>query len=321
MSPAPSRQPQFIQLHQPDPEAVSRELAAGLLADAAFTSPKYLYDALGSRLFEAITELPEYYPTRTEAALLAEYGAAMAQQIPLGATLVDLGAGNCEKAAQLFGLLQPARYVAVDISVDFLRNALQCLQRQYPALEMLGVGLDFSSTLALPAPVGEGPRVLFYPGSSIGNFTPPEAVHFLRQARAAAQGGGLLIGVDLVKPLDILEPAYDDALGVTAAFNKNLLLHINRLIGSDFRVQDWVHQAFFNPQASRIEMHLQAARDVTVHWPGGERRFAAGQRIHSENSYKYTVPRFEALLREAGFTQTQVWQDAQGWFAMFWARA
>jgi dimethylhistidine N-methyltransferase len=234
---------------------------------------------------------------------------------------VDLGAGNCEKAAGLFGLLQPARYVAVDISVDFLRNALQCLQRQYPALDMLGVGLDFSSTLALPPQVGAGPNVLFYPGSSIGNFTPSEALHFLRQARVAAQGGGLLIGVDLVKPLDILEPAYDDALGVTAAFNKNLLLHINRLIGSDFRVQDWAHQAFFNAQKSRIEMHLQAVREVAVRWPGGERHFAVGERIHTENSYKYQVPAFEALLHEAGFTQTQVWQDAQGWFSMFWASA
>lgn len=314
------RQPQFIQLHQPDPAAVRAELAAGLLAEQAFTSPKYLYDALGSRLFEAITELPEYYPTRTEAALLAEHGASIAQQIPPGATLVDLGAGNCQKAARLFGLLRPARYAAVDISVDFLHQALACLQREHPALEMLGVGLDFSRTLALPPQLGPGPRVLFYPGSSIGNFMPQETLDFLRQARAAAQGGGLLIGVDLVKPLDVLEPAYDDALGVTAAFNKNLLLHINRLIGSNFAVQDWTHQAFFNSAASRIEMHLQAVREVEVCWRGGERQFAAGERIHTENSYKYRGPDFAALLRAAGFAQTQVWTDARGWFAMFWAQ-
>ena len=320
MTAVSGRVPQFFQLHQPDPAAVRAELVAGLLAGQAVTSPKYLYDVLGSHLFAAITELPEYYPTRTEAAVLAAQGPAMAALLPRGATLVDLGAGNCQKAARLFEWLQPARYVAVDISVDFLRNALGCLQREHPALEMFGVGLDFSSTLALPPQVGQGPRVLFYPGSSIGNFTPQEALGFLRQARAAAQGGGLLIGVDLVKPLDVLEPAYDDALGVTAAFNKNLLLHINRLIGSDFRVQDWAHHAFFNVQDSRIEMHLQALREVTVRWPGGERQFAAGERIHTENSCKYRVPDFDALLHEAGFAQTTVWQDERGWFALFWAQ-
>lgn len=314
------RQPQFVQLYQEDRAAVRAELQAGLLAAPAHLAPKYLYDPLGSRLFDAITELPEYYPTRTEAALLAEHGAAIAAELPTGATLVDLGAGNCEKAARLFGVLQPARYVAVDISVDFLHNALHCLQRQFPALDMLGVGLDFSSTLALPPEVGPGPRLLFYPGSSIGNFTPAQALDFLRQVRAAAQGGGLLVGVDLVKPLQVLEPAYDDALGVTAAFNKNLLLHVNRLLGADFEVRDWQHLAFFNTEHSRIEMHLQAARNVTVRWPQCERHFAAGERIHTENSYKYRVADFEALLRQAGFAQTAVWQDARGWFAMFWAQ-
>lgn len=314
------RQPLFIQLHHEDRGAVRQELVRGLQATPAVIAPKYFYDPLGSRLFDAITELPEYYPTRTEAALLAAHGPAIARQLPKGATLVDLGAGNCEKAARLFGLLEPARYVAVDISVDFLHNALQCMQRQFPALEMLGVGLDFSSSLALPPEVGAGPRVLFYPGSSIGNFTPAEALAFLRQARAAAHGGGLLIGVDLVKPRAILEPAYDDALGVTAAFNRNLLLHVNRLIGSDFHLPDWQHLAFFNEEASRIEMHLQVVRDVVVRWDGGERRFAAGERIHTENSCKYRQPDFDALLRQAGFAHTQAWTDERGWFAVFWAR-
>ncbi len=314
------RQPLFIQLHREDRAAVREEIVRGLQATPAALAPKYFYDPLGSRLFDAITELPEYYPTRTEAALLSAHGPAIARQLPKGATLVDLGAGNCEKAARLFGLLQPARYVAVDISVDFLHNALQCMQRQFPTLEMMGVGLDFSSSLALPAQVGAGPRVLFYPGSSIGNFTPAEALAFLRQARAAAQGGGLLIGVDLVKPRTVLEPAYDDALGVTAAFNRNLLLHVNRLIGSDFHLPDWQHVAFFNEAASRIEMHLQAARDVAVRWDGGARRFAQGERIHTENSCKYRLPDFETLLHEAGFAHTQVWTDEHHWFAVFWAR-
>ncbi len=314
------RQPLFIQRHREDRAAVRQELLQGLQATPALIAPKYFYDPLGSRLFDAITELPEYYPTRTEAALLAAHGAAIAAQLPRGATLVDLGAGNCEKAARLFGLLQPARYVAVDISVDFLHNALQCMQRQFPALEMLGVGLDFSSSLELPAEVGAGPRVLFYPGSSIGNFTPAQALAFLRQTRAAGQGGGLLVGVDLVKPREVLEPAYDDALGVTAAFNRNLLLHVNRLIGSDFHLPDWQHRAFFNEAAARIEMHLQAGRDLTVRWAGGARRFAAGERIHTENSYKYRLPEFEALLRQAGYTHTQAWTDERGWFAVCWAR-
>lgn len=319
MSPTGLRQPRFIQLHHEDRAALRQELAQGLLAMPARTSPKYLYDPLGSRLFDAITELPEYYPTRTEAALLAAHGAAIAAEVPRGATLVDLGAGNCEKAARLFGLLQPARYVAVDISVDYLNNALQCLQRQFPALDMLGVGLDFSSQLTLPPEVGEGPRLLFYPGSSIGNFTPEEALVFLRQARAQAQGGGLLIGVDLVKPRELLEPAYDDALGVTAAFNKNLLLHLNRLLGSDFALHDWSHVAFFNETASRIEMHLQARRELTVRWPGGERRFARGERIHTENSCKYALADFQALLAAAGFARVQAWTDERGWFAVYWA--
>jgi dimethylhistidine N-methyltransferase len=161
--------------------------------------------------------------------------------------------------------------------------------------------------------------VLFYPGSSIGNFSPDSALGFLQQVRAASQGGGLLVGVDLVKPLDILEPAYDDALGVTAAFNKNLLLHLNRLLGCNFDLDDWSHLAFFNTAQSRIEMHLHAFRDVRVQWPGAQRDFRAGERIHTENSYKYSVPDFERLLRQAGFRQTRVWTDQQQWFAMFWA--
>jgi L-histidine N-alpha-methyltransferase len=314
------RSPVFVQLQQDDHAAVRAELASGLQAGAAFIHPKYLYDALGSRLFEAITELPEYYPTRTEATIFARHAAGMAALIPPGLTLVDLGAGNCEKAARLFDVLRPARYVAVDISVAFLRGALQSLQRQHPWLEMVGVGMDFSTGLTLPPEVGDGQRLVFYPGSSIGNFTPAEALTFLRQARQAAQGGGLLMGVDLVKPVAVLEPAYDDALGVTAAFNRNLLLHINRLLGSDFEVAQWRHRARFNAQEARIEMHLEAVQDVTVRWPGAQRHFGEGERIHTENSCKYTPPQFEALLRAAGFARVEQWRDEQDWFAVFLAR-
>lgn len=296
------------------------ELLQGLLATPAFTAPKYLYDALGSKLFEAITELPEYYPTRTEAAIFAAHAAAMAALAPAGATLVDLGAGSCEKAARLFGAFQPQRYVAVDISVDFLRQSLGKLQAQFPALPMLGVGMDFSSSLTLPPQAGSGLRVLFYPGSSIGNFTPEQALIFLRQARAACNHGGLLIGVDLVKPRELLESAYDDALGVTAAFNRNLLSHLNQLTGANFRLADWRHVAFFNISESRIEMHLQAQQALRVCWSGGERRFAEGERIHTENSYKWRQADFAALLHAAGFTQTHAWTDERGWFAVFWAQ-
>ena len=330
-----STTPRFLQLHQMNVDAVRQELLAGLEAKHAFASPKFLYDALGSRLFDAITELPEYYPTRTEAAIFAAHSADMATRIPAGATLVDLGAGNCAKAARLFPALRPSRYVAVDISADHLRGALAHLQPQFPALEMFGVGTDFSALLALPpdvlAPTAGGnpaPVVLFYPGSSIGNFSPADALRFLRQTHAACldgavgerAGGGLLIGVDRVKPASVLEPAYDDALGVTAAFNRNLLRHFNRLAGTDFAVGDWEHVALWNTAESRIEMHLEARRAVTVRWPVGERRFNAGERIHTENSYKWQEEDFAALLREAGFSATQAWSDEQGWFSVFWAQ-
>lgn len=322
MTPTPPgvRSPHFVQLHHDDHAAVRAELASGLQASAAYTHPKYLYDALGSRLFEAITELPEYYPTRTEASIFAQHAREMAARLPAGLTLVDLGAGNCEKAARLFDVLCPARYVAVDISVEFLRGALASLQRQHPLLEMVGVGMDFSAHLTLPAQAGDGERLMFYPGSSIGNFTPADALRFLCHARQAAQGGGLLIGVDLLKPAAVLEPAYDDALGVTAAFNRNLLLYINRLLGSDFDVSQWRHRALFNTPGARIEMHLEAVQDVTVRWPGAQRHFRPGERIHTENSCKYSPPQFEALLHEAGFSRVEQWRDAQDWFAVFLAR-
>lgn len=315
------KSPRLIQIAHKDPAAIRAELLAGLMAPTATISPKYLYDALGSRLFAAITELPEYYPTRTEAAIFRRAMNQIAQALGPVATLVDLGAGNCEKAARLFEPFRVKRYVAVDISVDFLRDSLACLQREHPQMDMLGVGLDFSASLALPAEIGGGPRCLFYPGSSIGNFTPEAALAFLRQIHAASEGGALLIGVDLVKPVAILEPAYDDPLGVTAAFNRNMLLHLNRLAGTDFDIADWRHVAFFNVADSRIEMHLEAIRETRVSWSGGERRFAAGQRLHTENSCKWRLDDFAALLQRAGFSRLRHWTDEHEWFAVFAAFA
>ena len=317
--------PRFIQWHRIDDAALADEAASGLRTQPAQVSPKFFYDPLGSRLFDAITELDEYYPTRTEAAILSARGAQIAAAA-LALTgpapvLVDLGAGNCAKAARLFPLLAPRRYVAVDISVDFLRQALQALQREHPATELLGVGLDFSARLALPAEACSGPALLFYPGSSIGNFAPDAALRLLRQARDLASGGALLIGVDLLKPAAVLQAAYDDDLGVTAAFNLNLLKHLNRLLGADFDVRDWRHVALFDAAKSCIEMHLEARRALQVRWRGGERHFAAGERMHTENSYKWTAADFEALLQQAGFGPVQRWCDERGWFGLFLAAA
>ena len=294
------------------------ELIAGLCAPAAFTSPKYLYDALGSKLFEAICELPEYYPTRTEAAIFERHGVQIAESVGAGSTLIDLGAGNCAKAARLFPLLAPAQYVPIDISAGFLHAAVSQLQRQFPAIAMLPLGMDFSAALDLPPAVSAAHRLFFYPGSSIGNFHPDEALAFLRRLREA--DGDLLIGVDLVKEHALLDAAYDDALGVTACFNLNLLNHLNRLLDADFRLREWRHRGFFNPQQSRIEMHLEARRDTVVRWQGGERRFAEGERIHTENSYKYTPDSFAGLLREAGYEPARTWTDERDWFMVCHAR-
>jgi dimethylhistidine N-methyltransferase len=313
--------PAFLQLFQPDASVVREELARGLGAAQAHVAPKFFYGALGSQLFDAITLLDEYYPTRTEAAIFRAHGPAMAAACGMQRPLVDLGAGNCAKAARLFPVLQPSQYVAVDISVDFLREALLRLQRAHPELPVLGLGLDFSDRLDLPDAVQPGPRTVFYPGSSIGNFTPDAALVFLRQAHAACDGGSLLIGVDAVKPAAVLEAAYDDALGVTAAFNLNLLRNVNAILGADFDPRQWRHVALYDAPAARVEMHLEARAAQTVRWPGGERRFAAGERIHTENSCKYRPDDFRALLHDAGFRQSQHWTDARGWFAVFVARS
>ena len=267
---SPLAAPEFLQLHHPDSAAARDEVEAGLLGVPAQVSPKFFYDSLGSKLFEAITELPEYYPTRTEASILARHGADIARRIGEVGTLVDLGAGNCAKAARLFDLLRPRRYVAVDISVEFLRDALLGLAAKHPRLEMRGYGVDFSSRLDLPEDATTGRPVYFYPGSSLGNFAPPDALALLRQVRGHAAGGGLLIGIDLVKPRAVLEAAYDDALGVTAAFNLNLLRNLDRLLGSDCDPRGWRHVAL-------MERSPVAHRDA----PGsarGARRALAGRR-------------------------------------------
>ncbi|MFC5473871.1 L-histidine N(alpha)-methyltransferase [Paraherbaspirillum soli] len=321
---------QLPQPAQPDHcvslDEIANQLVAGLMSPHAAISPKYLYDVLGSRLFAAICELPEYYPTRTEAAIFEQHAAHIADAVGRGATLIDLGAGNCAKAARLFPALQPRQYVPIDISAKFLQEAVTCLQHQFPQIEMTCLGMDFSAGLELPASVPDERRQFFYPGSSIGNFTPLDALMFLQRIRKAIRpgdsGSGLLIGVDLIKDKAILDAAYDDALGVTAAFNLNLLLHVNRLLDADFRLSDWRHRGFYNAGQQRIEMHLEARSDVTVCWQnGGIRHFAQGDWIHTENSYKYTQHGFVDLLQQAGFGNVQSWCDPRQWFMVCHAQA
>ncbi|AJG20365.1 L-histidine N(alpha)-methyltransferase [Cupriavidus basilensis] len=312
----------FIQQYHEDSGALRGEITRGLLAGAASISPKFFYDVLGSRLFEAITDLPEYYPTRTEASVFSAFAPAMAARAGSGCVLIDLGAGNCQKAARLFGSLQPAQYVALDISVEFLRGTLFCLQQQHPQIPMLGLGADLCVPLDLPPEVRSGRRLFFYPGSSIGNFAPAQAQALLQRLRAAAgRGDGVLIGVDLLKDEQALVAAYDDPLGVTAAFNRNVLRNLNRIVGSDFQLEDWRHVASFDREGARIQMHLQAEREVTVRWAQGSRGFHAGEQIHTEDSYKYRPDDFAALLEAAGFVDPLWWSDPRGWFAVFHARA
>ncbi len=302
--------------------AAQGELVAGLSRNAACIAPKYFYNSLGSKLFEAICQLDEYYPTRAEAEIFVTHAEAIKASVGTGCTLIDLGAGNCAKAASLFPLLQPRHYVPVDISVDFLEQAVARLQAEFPAIPMDAVGLDFAESLALPPEVEKARRCFFYPGSSIGNFTPLEAARFLRRIRAACgEDGSLLIGVDLIKDRGRLESAYDDALGVTAAFNRNVLNHVNALLGSDFNVRHWHHRALFNAEQSRIEMHLEAAIPQDVTWSGGHRAFAVGERIHTENSYKFSQSGFTNMLAQAGFGNIQCWSDHETSFLVCHARA
>lgn len=301
---------------------VPAELYDGLNAREATISPKFLYDALGSKLFEAICELPEYYPTRTEAGIFARHGADIAHAVGTGRTLIDLGAGNCAKAASLFPLLRPSQYVAVDISTEFVSDALARLRQRFPYINMQALGLDFSSRFDLPPSVQAERRLFFYPGSSLGNFTPPEARAFLRRLqRQCGPDGGLLIGIDLAKDKAVLDAAYDDALGVTAAFNLNVLRHVNMLIGADFDIRAWRHLGFYNEAQGRVEMHLEAKSAQRVRWPGGGRDFAAGERIHTENSYKYRQADAIGLLEQAGFEACRVWTDPQRPFAVIHAQA
>ena len=299
------------------------EVVARLRASPASIAPRYFYDELGCALYGAICQLAEYYPTRTEVALFREHRNEIAETVGCGRQFVDLGAGDCCKAQSWLPFLEVARYVAVDIAAPEIRRAFERMAPEFPAVEMVGVVADFAHGLPLEGILDPRPALFFYPGSSIGNFTPAEAVAFLARIHAHCAprpGSGLLIGVDAKKDRAILDAAYDDSLGVTAAFNRNMLSHLNRRFGFDFLVNAWHHRGFYNEAQGRIEMHLQAASAQAVHLGGGVvRSFAAGERIHTENSYKYHAPEFEALLRQAGFTAIRRWASPGETYFVFHA--
>lgn len=301
-------------------DQTAQEIAKGLLSEPPFISPKFFYDRLGSHLFSAITAVPEYYIPVVEAQIMASAVPEIAQLAGLGCVLIDIGAGDGRKAANLFVQLKPAAYVAIDISAEHLDQSVRALQREFPELAMQAYACDFSSQFTLPKHLAKGPRLAFYPGSSLGNFSPAQALVFLSQIHEQLQGGSLILGVDLVKEERVLNAAYNDSLGITAAFNRNILLNINRLIGADFSIHDFEHKAFFNSADSRIEMHLQAVRDLCVQWPSGRLVLKAGDRIHTENSYKYTRDSLSRLLHKAGYVQTHIWTDPDNYFAVAWAR-
>lgn len=293
-------------------------IGTALGAPQASIDARYLYDSAGSALFERITRLAAYYPTRTERAIMATHGADICRRLGYGTTLIELGAGNCEKARQLCAMLRPARFVAIDISADFLNEAVADFRIACPEIDVRALIVDLHGAWQLPADIDLSRRVVFYPGSSIGNLDPGDAVVLLRRiAGLLGPDGALLIGVDLLKDKAILETAYNDPEGITAAFNLNVLAHINRLLGSDFVLRDWRHHAFFAARRSRIEMHLEARADLWVTWPGGERHFRRGEPIHTENSYKYRIDAFAGLLAAAGFSRQRYWTDARRWFAVF----
>jgi dimethylhistidine N-methyltransferase len=305
---------------------LTEELLVSLSADKPFISPKFFYDDIGSHLFDVITLLKEYYPTRTEKWIMDTYQREIAEAVGHCDVLLDLGAGNCAKASRLFNSLKPKQYRALDISKEYVEAAVADLQKQFPQIAMSAHAIDLSLPLTF-SDIQELRTVFFYPGSSIGNFDPEKADQFfINLANECHGNGGLLIGVDLVKDVETLDLAYNDPLGVTAAFNLNALLNVNRLIGSNFELQDWEHYAFFNASLSRIEMHLRALSDVKVTIPGNDGKdrplsFSSGDLIHTENSYKYTQKNFVEKLRRAGFSDIQCWTDPNKYFLVCFANA
>jgi dimethylhistidine N-methyltransferase len=303
----------------PDEEGFRDAVLAGLGSRQKSIPCRFLYDARGSALFEAICELPEYYPTRTESAILEENAAEIAALAGPGCQLVEFGSGASRKVRTLLRALEtPAAYVAIDIAREQLRAAADALAADFPALPIVALCADYTRPLDLaPLPEARGRRLGFFPGSTIGNFTPPAAVDFLRGSRqVVGPDGAMLVGVDLVKDRAVLRAAYNDAQGITAAFNLNLLVRINRELGADFALDRFAHEAIYNEEAGRIEIYIRSRADQIVTVAGRAIRFAAGERIHTEDSCKYTVEGFRRLAARAGFRAVHTWTDRNLLFAI-----
>ena len=296
----------------------ARDVIAGLSARPKQLSPKYFYDELGAQLFEEITRLPEYYPTRTELAILEKHASDMAGFIPADAAMIEFGSGSTRKARMLLNAA-PAitAYVPVDISSEMLQQEAAELKRDYPRLTVLPVEADFTQPFQLPRGIAGRPRVGFFPGSTIGNFEPHAAAAFLRHAATMlGRNSTLIIGFDLVKDVAVLNAAYNDAARVTARFNLNLLTRINRELGGTFDLDAFCHQAFYNTERHRIEMHLASRKRQKVRVAGRSFEFRAGETIHTENSYKYTQESFSAMARGSGWTPVAAWTDPKGYFSV-----
>jgi dimethylhistidine N-methyltransferase len=294
-----------------------RDVVAGLSLPQKALPPKHFYDAAGSRLFERICRLPEYYLTRTELALTRAHLDAIARFTGKGGALLEYGSGESLKTRLLLRTMRPAVYMPVDIARNALDAAVARLAREFPGLRIAPVIGDFTRPLDLPALPGRERRVVYFPGSTIGNLTPQEAQAFLRMTRGqVGPRGAMLVGVDLKKDANVLHAAYNDSRGVTAAFNLNLLARINRELGGDFDLRRFAHYAFYNAPLGRIEMHLVSLRDQTVNVGDHRFGFARGESIHTENSYKYSVAEFQAIAAQAGFRGAKVWTDRRALFSL-----
>ena len=294
------------------------EVTAGLAADRPTLPCKLFYDETGSRLFDQITEQPEYYPTRAELSILSDCRGELAEAVGAGVTLIEYGSGNPTKIELLLGGLDVAAYVPIDISRYYLETAAERLAELHPKLAVRPVLADYNQVVPLPHDLPGGPRVGFFPGGTIGNFTRENAAWFLsRVAKTLGPGGFLVLGADRPKDPAILHAAYNDAAGVTAAFNLNLLHRLNRELDAGFTVDRWRHYALYNPGQARIEMHLVTVADETVTVAGREFAFAEGDSIHTENSCKYTPARLGELAKRSGFALRRQWTDADKLFGVY----
>ncbi len=315
---ARKEEPRLFFHDRPRPPADLRgEILAGLRERPRRIAPKFFYDARGAGLFDRITEQPEYYLTRTERELFQRHHADMAAAAGRGRTLIEPGSGSSEKVELLLDSLRPRAYVPLEITESHLQRAAEHLVERYPWLHVHAVCADYSHGLDLPAELPADARLLFFPGSTIGNFEPPAARRFLGYLRqACGDDGALLIGVDLRKDPAVLNAAYNDAAAVTAAFNLNVLTHINRVADGNFDPALFLHRAFFNDRQGRVEMHLESLARQRVTVAGEVFEIGAGEMIHTENSYKYRLSEFQDLAEAAGFQPRHTWCDERQWFSV-----